>query len=175
MNAPSEPPEVALSPLGAAAIAISSRARTYHALAELLSIAAARGANPMLARTATASVARALDADRVGVWLYDKCRAGYHGADLFVRSSERHEVPGEMTTDEVTALVARKDEHALVVPVAARSGPVGVLRVDRAGRGRGLTLEEESFVRAVANVIALCVEPALRARSPRLSSLPPPA
>ena len=175
MNAPSDPPEFALSPFGAAAVSLSSRTRNFQALAELLSIAAARGANPMLARSATAAVARALDADRAGVWLYDQSRARCHGADLFVRSSERHEVPSAMSSDEVRALFARRDAHALAVPIATRRGAVGMLRVERAGRGRGLSDEEQCFVRAVADVIALCVEPAMRARSPRVSSLPPPA
>jgi GAF domain-containing protein len=178
MPVSSAPPEEGLSPLGAAALDISSRTRTFHALAELLAHAASRGANPMLTRNATAAITRALDAERASVWLYDTSRVWCYGADRHHRATKRHEVPEALSAARVAALLAARDRHAFAIPIATREGTVGLLVVERHPTSRAFTLDETCFVRAVADVIALCVEPALRARSgavSRRSSLPPPA
>ncbi len=177
MPTPSDLPDGELSPLGAAALATSSRTRTFHALAELLAHAASRGANPLLSRHATAVIARALDADRVGVWLYDPARVWCFGADRFHRASARHEVPDALSAQRVATHLAERDGFQFAVPIVSRDGTVGLLVVERRARGRGFTVDEECFIRAAADVIALCVEPALRARGvlSRRSSIPPTA
>ncbi len=174
MPTPSIPPEQPQPSPGAASVA-SSRAKTFHALAELLAHAAARGANVTLTRHVTEVVARALDADCAAVWLYDVSRMWCFGVDRFTPAEGAHEVPDALPMQRVARYLSERDGYAFAVPIATRDGVVGLLAVERRGRSLSLTVDEECFVRAVADLVALCVEPAHRplGRSARRSTVPP--
>lgn len=169
----SVPPAHAPQAPVAAAVA-SSRAKTFHALAALLAHAAARGANVTLTRHATEAVARALDADLSGVWLYDAARVWCFGVDRFDLASNAHDVPDALSSQRVARHLAGRDGATFAAPIATRDGIVGLLVVERPGRARALSVDEECFVRAVADLLALCVEPDPRAvgRNARRSSAP---
>jgi PAS domain S-box-containing protein len=144
-------------------------------------------------RSATARIAVALPASRVGVWLLDRSRENLVGADQFEAAPGTHAAGGRLAAGEFPAFwraVARDEPilatdaashpatrelaarhltsqgivSLLAVPIRVGGEWAGVLQCEHAGAARVWRSEEARFAAAAAGCLALALEYAERKR-----------
>jgi PAS domain S-box-containing protein len=145
-------------------------------------------------RAAVEEAARMLDVERVGVWFFSPERDRIHCADLFVRSTGKHEHGGELRALEFPGYFAALEEDRAIAADDAREDPrtaefrdaylvphgiggmldapvraggrvVGIVCHEHVGGPREWTAEEQSFAGSIADLIALAHERSERVRA----------
>ncbi|HEV8431781.1 MAG TPA: PAS domain S-box protein, partial [Thermoanaerobaculia bacterium] len=142
-------------------------------------------------RAITEAVAETLDVERASVWFFDEARTVLRCADLYIRSSHEHSSGIELTAERypayfralevertLTAHDARHDPRTAcfnddyLIPLGITSmadAPVrrlgqlsGVVCCEHVGAPRYWTVDEESFVGSIADLVVTAIDAAER-------------
>jgi len=145
-------------------------------------------------RIVTEATARAVEVERVSVWLYEDDRSTIRCIDLYELSTERHsggmvlaaaDYPSYFKALDEGAFIAAHDVHKdprtmefsdsylsplgitsmLDVPIRLKGAVMGVVCYEHVGPARRWTMEEENFARSPADYISLAMEADERRRA----------
>jgi len=145
-------------------------------------------------RIVTEATARAVEVERVSVWLYGDDRSTIRCIDLYELSAARHsegmvlaaaDYPSYFEALEEGAFIAAHDAHKdprtkefsnpylsplgitsmLDVPIRMNGDVIGVVCYEHVGPARRWTMEEENFARSPADYISLAMEADERRRA----------
>ncbi|MEA1895136.1 MAG: GAF domain-containing protein [Euryarchaeota archaeon] len=145
-------------------------------------------------RVITEATARAVEVDRVGVWLYADDRSMIRCIDLYNMSTDSHsegmvlaaeDYPSYFEALEEDTFIAVHDAHKdprtnefsdsyltplgitsmIDVPIRLKGVVVGVVCYEHVGSARRWTMEEENFARSPADHISLAMEADERRRA----------
>lgn len=138
-------------------------------------------------REITTVAAWTLDIERASIWLYGEEKASINCADLFELTANRHsegieiiaaDYPAYLRALEEDQIIAAHDAYTdprtaelgesylkpfgitaiLDAPIRLGGGTIGVLCLERVGTPRPWTVEEQGFVRSVADLVTLAIE-----------------
>ena len=142
-------------------------------------------------REITQTAARTLEVERASVWLYDSDRQRIDCVDLFERTADRHQAGASLSATDypiyfraleweqlITAHDALTDSRTaefgpsylrpnritamLDAPIRLGGETIGVLCLEQVATPRFWTLEEEGFVRSLADLVSLAIEASQR-------------
>ncbi|MBN3907925.1 MAG: AAA-like domain-containing protein [Nostoc sp. NMS1] len=135
----------------------------------------------------TIVASQTLDIERASVWLYGEEKAGIYCVDLFELTANRHFEGSELTAADYPAYFRVLEESEIIVVDNAATDPrtaefwesylkplkitalldapirldgetIGVLCLEQVGTPRPWTVEEQGFVRSVADLVTLAME-----------------